>query len=113
MATWHNVSPGRGNALVMRVTASRARRDRADIFCRFTGSRPIAASMRRPACTTPQTSATYSFAHSRSRGHFLPVHRIPPDRGLDASAGLHDAPDKCDVLLLHFAIVKLARQLLM
>ena len=50
----------------MRVTASRACLARADIFCRFAGSRPIAASMRRPACTTPQTSAMYSFSTSRS-----------------------------------------------
>ena len=50
----------------MRVTALRACRARADIFCRFTGSRPIAASIRRPACTTPHTSATYSFSTSRS-----------------------------------------------
>ena len=51
---------------VMRVTALRACLARADIFCRFAGSRPIAASMRRPAWTTPHTSATYSFSTSRS-----------------------------------------------
>jgi hypothetical protein len=50
---------------------------------------------------------------ARARGHFLPVHRIPANWRLDAPAGLHDAPDKRDVLLLHFAIVKLARQFLM
>src|SRR5678815_5503485 len=41
-----------------------------------------------------------------SRGHLLPVHRIPANRRVDASASLDDAPDKCDVLLLDFAIVK-------
>ena len=49
-----------------RDRVSRACFARADIFCRFAGSRPIAASMRRPACTTPQTSAMYSFSTSRS-----------------------------------------------
>ena len=41
----------------MRVTAVRLRRARADIFLRLAGSRPIGASMRRPACTSPHTSA--------------------------------------------------------
>ena len=59
-------APGSTVARVIRVTAVRARRARADIFCRFAGSRPIGASMRRPACTTPQTSAMYSFSTSRS-----------------------------------------------
>ena len=53
----------------MRVTASRLRRMRFDavddIFFRFDGSRPIGASMRRPAITSPQTSAMYSFSTSR------------------------------------------------
>jgi len=37
-----------------------------DIFFRLDGSRPIGSSIRRPACTTPHTSATYSFSISRS-----------------------------------------------
>ena len=44
----------------------RARRARVVIFCRCVGSRPIGASMRRPRCTSPHTSATYSFSTSRS-----------------------------------------------
>src|SRR5262245_7044399 len=48
-----------------------------------------------------------------SCGHLLPVYGIPSDRGIDASARLHDTPDKRDVLLLHFAIVKLPREFLM
>ena len=38
----------------------------ADIFLRSAGSRPIGRSIRLPACTTPQTSATSSFSTSRS-----------------------------------------------
>src|SRR5262245_27400555 len=48
-----------------------------------------------------------------SCGHLLAVDWIAADCGVDPAAGLHDAPDKRDVLLLHFAIVKLARELLM
>ena len=50
---------------------------------------------------------------SRSRGHLLTMDRIAADRGVDAAAGLHDAPDERDVFLLDFAIVKLPRELLM
>ena len=50
----------------MRVTAWRACLARADILSRSDASRPIAASIRRPACTTPHTSAMYSFSTSRS-----------------------------------------------
>ena len=58
-----------GRSVPRRRSASRRpapRRARADIFLRSTGSRPIGASIRRPACTSPQTSATYSFSTSRS-----------------------------------------------
>ena len=48
------------------MTASLARRARVDILWRSLGSRPIGSSIRRPACTTPHTSATYSFSTSRS-----------------------------------------------
>ena len=44
-----------------------APRARATFSCGSTGSRPIGASIRRPAITSPQTSATYSFSTSRSR----------------------------------------------
>ena len=49
-----------------RLAASPRARRRGAIFFRFAGSRPIGASMRRPACTSPQTSAMYSFSTSRS-----------------------------------------------
>src|SRR5262245_24848641 len=45
----------------------------------------------------------------RSSRHLLSVHRVAADRRVDAPAGLDDTPDKRDVFLLHFAIVKLAR----
>ena len=66
MATRTSDTAPRTSARVIRVTALRARRARADIFCRLTGSRPIGTSMRRPARTIPQTRATYSFSTSRS-----------------------------------------------
>ena len=44
--------------------------------------------------------------------HLLPVAGIASDRGVDAPAGLHDAPDERDVLLLDLAVVELPRELL-
>src|SRR5262245_598792 len=49
-----------------------------------------------------------------ARRDLLAVDRIASDRHVDdALALLHEAPDKRHVLLFDFAIVKLARQLLM
>ena len=55
--------------------------------------------------------------HRRSRApragrDLLAMHRIAADRNVDALALLHQSPHQRDVLLLDFAIVKLARQLL-
>ena len=68
IATWHERHAAISDArATMRVTAcARCGVSAHDIFCRSFGSRPIGASMRRPACTTPQTSAMYSFSTSRS-----------------------------------------------
>ena len=51
-------------------------------------------------------------AAARARRHLLAVRRIAADRRVDAASGLHHAPDEREVFLLDFAIVKLARQLL-
>src|SRR5688572_17277815 len=48
----------------------------------------------------------------RPRGHLLTVAWIAPDGLVDPAPRLHDAPDERDVLLLHLAIVELARELL-
>ena len=101
----------------MRVTADRARRARADIFCRCSGRARSAASIRRPACTTPQTSATYSFSTSRSwncrasascaaivlgddhhaRGALVqPVHDARPQLAADAAEIRHVVEQRVD-----------------
>ncbi len=50
-------------------------------------------------------------ASSRARRHLLSIARIAPDRRVDPSSRLHDAPDERDVFLLDLAIVKLPREL--
>ena len=49
---------------------------------------------------------------ARPRRHLLPVVGIAADRRVDPLAGVHHAPDQREVLLLDFAVVELARQLL-
>ena len=119
--------------------ARRAAAPRADRAARGGGRRrraqsptigwPIALRCTRIWCVRPVAIATRSSdspghvprpgdpRHRRSRAprarrDLLAMHRIAPDRDVDALALLHQAPDQRDVLLLDFAIVKLPRQLL-
>src|SRR5207249_12196061 len=47
---------------------------------------------------------------ARRRGHLLAVRWIPADRRVDSPPGHHFAPDERKVILLHLAILELARQ---
>jgi len=47
-------------------------------------------------------------AAPRARRHFLAVHRVAANRRVDPPSGLHFAPDERVVLLLDFAVAKLA-----
>ena len=51
-------------------------------------------------------------AASRTRRHFLAVHRVAANRRVDPPSGLYLAPDERVVLLLDFAVAKLAGELL-
>src|SRR5258705_11409165 len=43
---------------------------------------------------------------ARTRRHFLPVSRIPSDRGVDPAPRLYEPPHKRDELLVDFAIAE-------
>ena len=62
------------------------------------------ARSRDPCYCVPGTSGP--------RRHFLPLDGIATDCGLDSPPGLHHTPDKRDIFLFDFAIVKLPRELL-
>jgi hypothetical protein len=62
------------------------------------------ARSRDPCYRVPRTSGP--------RRHFLPLDGIATDCGLDSPPGLHHPPDKRDIFLFDFSIVKLPRELL-
>ena len=49
---------------------------------------------------------------ARACRHLLPVAGISADWLINATPGVHEAPDKRDVFLFHFSIAELARELL-